>query len=81
MTEFPEDITERLKFFCDANNLGLTQMITENVNIVIMADRDKLNANEVALLAAKMLLDGIIQGVWFNLNDQALKAEKRARTQ
>lgn len=46
-----------------------------------MGPRDQLNANEVALLAAKLLIDGIIQGVWSNLNAQALNAKIEEKLQ
>lgn len=81
MIDLPEEVIERLKFFCEANDLGLSQIMSDNVNILVIGYRDRLSANEVALLAAKMLLDGIIQGAWSGLNTQALDAEHKETMQ
>lgn len=76
----PPEIIERLKLFCEENNLGMTIMGSREFNIhtIILGSRD-LGPNEAMLVVASTLLQGIVQGVIYEANNQAVKDEEASK--
>lgn len=53
--------------YCDANSIGLSEVKSENIRIIIMGQ--DMNPNVGALLAARFLIEGVLSGAWTKLNE------------
>ena len=68
----PPDLIERLKLFCESDNLGMTIIGNQehNVHAIILGDR-AYGPNEAMILMAQTLINGIVTDVFRQLNAQA----------
>lgn len=63
MIEPPYDGMKLLKEYADKHDMGVASAFDENCGVIIMGKR-KLHVNEVAVVCAAMLLNGIMNGAW-----------------
>lgn len=75
----PPEIMEKIKFYCQDKQLGLAEMSDNNFCIVLMGKID-LSPDEIALMVASVLINGIIDGAWKQSNQLAMQKEKSSHT-
>jgi hypothetical protein len=65
----PNDVIERLKIFCEENNLGLSQISLNSCCVLIMGVAE-LSPDQASLIAAHALISGILDGTWNSANEE-----------
>jgi len=73
----PDDIIQRIVLFCESENLGLAQIGSnkEKIHILMIGSKD-YSPDQVAILCASMLLEGVITGGFIDINNDALQKQK-----
>lgn len=77
MQKIPDDIIHQLAFFCESNNLGLSQIGNKDLCIILIGDSNSMDVNSAAILAAHLLLGGVVDGLWNEAVKSALEVEKK----
>lgn len=73
----PPEILQQLVFFCEANNIGFAQIgNTDKGMMLYILGSQMLGPNEVAIIAADMLLQGVIGGYFYDSNEETLNQSK-----
>lgn len=75
----PPDIIERIRFYCEANDLGFSVISTTDMSLVIMGS-NQLSPDEISVFAAYTLLGGVVNGTWKEINHKLEKKEKDEKT-
>ena len=70
----PDPIFEALRDHCLKENLGMSAVLSDNFGIVILGNSE-LSVNEIAILCAHSLLEGVLSGTWVQSNEEC-KAEE-----
>ncbi len=65
----PLEILEKLKEIAQSQQHGLASAWSEDLGIIIMGTT-KYNINEVAIIAAHLLLEGVMEGSWMKATGQ-----------
>lgn len=76
--QIPEEIIERLKMFCEENNLGMVQIgsYTKGIHILMIGSVD-YSPDQAAILSAAMLLEGVCTGSFMDGNDITKLAQEQ----
>ena len=75
MISVPQEIVERIKFFCESEGLGMAE-VTGPEFVIFMIGNNNLSPDQVSLLAAYSLLKGIIFGNLTKENELASSGEE-----
>lgn len=77
MFVLPEDIMQRLIMHCQKNDIGLAQIGTERVTIIIMGRRD-LSPDQASIMACHLLLSGVLSGGFAEDNRKRIEDEEQS---
>jgi len=78
MNPIPPELLERLKMYFESEDMGFGLIGTSDF-IIILAGKRNLGANDVAILAAHALLNGVVNGLLDEQNEKAKKKEEKER--
>lgn len=68
MIEPPYDGLKVLKEYAEKHDMGMGSAMDENCVVILMGKKDKLHINEVAVICASMLLQGVLNGHWNSMD-------------
>lgn len=71
----PDELIERLKFYCLNNDLGMSAIVTDHFAVVVIGS-DTLSPNQIHLAAAHTLITGVLNGEWNEANTEASKEQE-----
>lgn len=74
--EIPDDIVERLKFFCEKQNLGMASIGYKDTLYVIIIGARELGPDQASLLASHILIGGVLTNQFNDMNDDAVKIQE-----
>jgi hypothetical protein len=69
----PQEIVERLKFLCEAENLGMSLHANELFNVILIG-RVEAGLNTIHLMAANLLISSVLSGS-LELGNELLKED------
>ena len=64
----PENIIQQIIFWAEHNNLGISQIGTDELCLLIVGKKE-IGVNTVSLLASHLLIGGVLGGQWDRAND------------
>ena len=68
--QIPENLLRQLAFWADSLNLGMSNLGNSKVSIVIVGHKE-IGVNTAAVIAAHLLLGGVVTGAWEAANLEA----------
>lgn len=61
MVPFPDELVQQIRFWCEANKVGLCQVTNPHNGLTLfLMGPQSMGPNEAALLAAHILIEGVI---------------------
>lgn len=70
----PENILQQIIFWANSEDLGMSQMGSEELCLLIVG-RKEIGVTTISLLAANILITGILTGAWEDANNNATEPE------
>lgn len=68
----PENIIQQIIFWAESEGLGVSQLGNEDVCLLSIG-RSELGANTASLIAAHILIGGVLSDAWNAANEAALE--------
>lgn len=73
MPEIPKSIINNLAQHCLIEKLGMITVLSTRVTVVVITDENS-SIEEANILAAHLLLSGVVNGEFSSVNDKGLEA-------
>ena len=72
----PDKILEQLKMVGEEKNCGMLLLAIHGATLILISDRE-LGVNRSAILAASVLLNGVVNDMWEEANEELNAKEKK----
>lgn len=76
--KFPDELTKQIRDWCQSSDYGLAMIEDkgEGIGIIIFGDSKKYNPDSISVIAAYLLLDGVVTGIFTRVNDNRARREE-----
>lgn len=74
-----EALLHQLSGYCEAEEIALAMLGSDDIGvcILVLGDPAKVSVNEASVIAAHMLLSGVVSGKFVEENDQKVEEETK----